>query len=167
MSNSNAVGVIGIIIGLVGAALGGFCLYTLMTTPTLDQTNIKGTWYDEVNAYYQNQSVVWGYIPNLAIDFTINPGENLYIMFNCYARIDVYGYFEIHIDNVKKSGQMQVTADSSYERHSVALQTYIPASSVSASIGYGAHNITVYLNLDNLTASNYISTITLFAQTFT
>lgn len=165
MGNSrNGLAIFGIIIGIIGAALGGYSAFVLFTTP--DTTSIKGTWYGTDNSHVC--SVGWEYIDTLVVDFIVNPGENIYIMYNSYVKVEGgYCYFELHIDGSQVGYQIQTTtADggTSFERFPVAIQHFIPANLVGATIGYGSHNVTVYVNADD--ATTIIASNSLFVQTF-
>jgi hypothetical protein len=164
MGNSGkGLAIFGIIIGILGAALGGYSAFTLLTAT--DATSIKGTWFGTQNAHLCSGG--WEYLDPLTVDFTVNPGENVYVIYNSYVKVEgFYCYFELHIDGSQVGYQIQTTTDdgTTFERFPVALQFYIPANLVEATIGYGSHNATVYVNADD--ATSIITSNSLFIQTF-
>lgn len=165
MGNSGkGLAIFAVIFGILGSALGGYSAFTLLTDT--DATNIKGTWYETDNAHLCSGG--WEYLDTLEVIFTVNPGENVYLLYNSYVKVEgFYCYFELHIDGTQEGYQMQITTDDggTFERFSVTLQHFIPSTSVEAAIGYGTHNATVYINADN--AASIITSNSLFVQTFT
>ena len=180
MGNSgNGLAVFGLIIALIAVALGGYSAFTIFTAEDAETTphtidtdthSIKWTWYD-TSIFHQTTSGVSEYINGLEVEFTVNAGENIYILYNSYIKVEGYvGYFNIHIDGLGVGYQMQVTSDdaSTFERFPIALQHYIPASDVESTIGYGNHTVSIYAystaGLD--TVNSVISQNSLFVQTF-
>ena len=117
MGNSGkGLAVFGLILALAGLGLGGYAVFTIFTAedPTAhtidtDTHSIKGTWYDTVN-FHQTTQEIWGTITGLEIEFTVNAGENIYILYNSYIKIEGYfGYFIIQIDSSQVGFQMQLT----------------------------------------------------------
>ncbi|MFX1346667.1 MAG: hypothetical protein ACFFBC_07450 [Promethearchaeota archaeon] len=165
MGNSGkGLAIFAVIVGILGAALAGYSAFILFTAT--DATNIKGTWYATDNSHVCSGG--WEYLDTLELNFTVNSGENVYLFYNSYVKVEgFYCYFEIHIDGSQVGYQMQITTDDNltFERFSVALQHYIPSTLVEASIGYGAHNASIYVNADN--SSTIIASNSLFIQTFT
>lgn len=170
-SSGKGLAVFGLIIALAGLALGGYSAFAIFTaeeatphTIDTDTHSIKGTWYATLHNH--THSGAWEHIDNLVVDFTVNPGENIYILYNSYIKVAGFdAWFKIHIDGTEVGYQMRVTSDTpvTVERFSVALQHFIPASLVDSTIGYGAHNVTIYVFsfLNNVIYAN-----SLFVQTF-
>ena len=162
-SSGKTLGIIGLIIGICGLALGGFSTFTLLTTT--DATSIKGTWFDTDDT----ASLVVGFtqIDDLGVSFNVNAGENIYVSYNSYVKIEgYYAYFQIYIDSVARGYQMQVTQDDNtlFERYSITLTFLFEASWVASTLGYGAHNCTIWASADDLTT--IVSSNTLLVQTF-
>jgi hypothetical protein len=165
MSNGKGLAYIGLILGLIGASLGGYTFVDSILTPTIEIPEIN-SYYAE---YYQatlDTVDTYELIEGMLISFTTTKPTTLHILFTCYIRIvtalGTDAYLRILLNNTVltiSNYYVEEFGVATYERFAVNMQNYIP------NLPPGSYNVTVLGMVDHLTTSFYQNS--LYVQTHT
>lgn len=166
MSNTNSLGIIGLIIGIAGASLGGISMYLNLTSPIQIRDTTGNIWVDS-NEYFEVgpdiADITWN-IPDLQVNFTVNLGESVYISFTCkcYYFSDIR--FNTLIDGEILDEYFFFKESGEFESYSITFNELIETRDVSSSIGFGEHRVQIRILFS--TAGGHLSDNCLVVQTF-
>jgi hypothetical protein len=166
MSNGKGLGILALLIGISGLGLG---IYTLVFPPVQVQDTdfgIQETWFSYYTTdVFTNPPASFIFIDPLTINFTVNSGESVYILYVGMAAVFGAGLSLIQINFVLDGtiltypiGPQLIFASNSADQYgSVALQT-------TRTISAGFHNVTISIWGTN--SSNGVTSNSLLVQTF-
>ncbi|MFX1358347.1 MAG: hypothetical protein ACFFA8_13830 [Promethearchaeota archaeon] len=172
MGNGKGLAYLALILGLIGAGLGGYVFFGYTLAPLLGFGETPAE-IPEINSYYaeNDQSTLttidtYELIEGMSISFTTTKTTTLHILFTCYVRIvtslGTDAYLQILLNStVLTTGNYYIEefGTATYERFAVNMQNYIP------DLAPGSYNITVLGRVDDLTTSFFQNS--LYVQTHT
>jgi hypothetical protein len=86
------ISILALLLSLVGLSLGVIALIMPSAPPLQDDVRVTGMWFSESeDAFYLTSGLVTE-IPNLLIDFTVNPGETVHFLYTGMAELDTSPY---------------------------------------------------------------------------
>lgn len=154
MSNGKGLAVAGLILGLIGAGLGGYVFFDNILGLGLDNGGIpseRRTYYvEDIHSSVSLTSAITP-LPGMNISFTTTQTMKLYVLFTCYARIftqdgDIVRIY-LYLNELSMTpASYYIDAfgyDAPYERYDVSMQAY------NNSLPPGTYNITVRVNVDH------------------
>jgi hypothetical protein len=172
MSNGKGLAIVGLILGLIGAGLGGYAFFDgvimpMLGTgaPTLDiPASDTNTYYVEQESFSPDTTGIYVPLGDMSIAFTTNQTVKLYVLFTCYARIETSlgdtVYVNMYLnDSAFSSTHFYIDAIGyqSTERYSVNIQAY------NQSLPVGTYNVSIKVQVDD--TSTYFFLNSLFVQT--
>jgi hypothetical protein len=171
MANGKGIAYVGLILGLIGAGLGGYVFFDYTLSPMLGLTEPTSTL--EINSYYAEAHEIvvsstgtYVSLSGLMISFTTTKSVSLHILYTAYVRIITangdYVYIKLALNGTELNTNAYYIEEfnvATYERFAINMQHYIP------SLQPGSYNITVLVNLDHTSTRFYKNS--LYAQTHT
>ncbi len=172
MGNGKGLTYLGLILGLIGAGLGGYVFFDYTLAPLLGFGDSPAE-VPEINSYYAEtyQSTpttpdIYELIDGMLISFNTTKTVTLHILFTCYIRIvtalGTDAYLRILLNNTVltiSNYYVEEFGVATYERFTVNMQNYIPA------LPPGSYNVTVLGMVDHVTTNFYQNS--LYVQTHT
>jgi hypothetical protein len=146
-----ALGISALILGLVGAGLGGYVFVTNTIFPMVGITespSVQNTWFIQTEAGRELGNGVYAYLyPNSHL-ITVNQGESVYILFTGYHKFTTGGtnaYYLILLDGVTQTYTLLTRTSTGTERMTISMQYGISGLST------GTYNISIsgYSNIAN------------------
>lgn len=169
MSNGKGLAVTGLILGLIGAGLGGYVFYNTTLAPILglgEPPLERNTFYAEDDITMVNTTWTYVPLPNINVNFTTTKTMKLHVLFTCYVRIDPpdgdKAYLHIYLDEqsiTSLSYYIDAAGTDAEERFAVNMQAY------NNSLPPGTYNITVRVMIDDPSTRFYVCS--LFVDTYT
>jgi len=150
-SSGKGAAIFAIILAIGGLGLGAYSFWHFdnvisgltPTTPTSEDTIVKGAWYAEY-LVHQTPSIfpTFTILKNMNINVTVNSGESVYISFNAKYTIDntgVYEYIESHI----------------YQDGVIIDQPYAYVGEVNSGSSDSLRMVSLQYSISGLTAGSY------------
>ncbi|MFO7798090.1 MAG: hypothetical protein ACQERB_08850 [Promethearchaeati archaeon] len=168
MANGKELAVAGLILGLIGAGLGGYVFFDNILAPELD----NGDTTSEIKTYYVEDhgsaiSVEWTITPlsGMNITFTTNQTMKLHALFTCYliydtSEADITKIY-LYLNEFSMTPSPYFIDDFDYassERYYVSMQAY------NNSLPPGTYSITVRGKVDDI--STVFAIPSLFAEVY-
>lgn len=169
MANGKGIAYVGLILGLIGAGLGGYTFFDNTIAPMLgfgDPTPEFNSWY--VEDYSISPSAPDTYVPltGMLISFVTTETVTLHILYTAYVRITVatgtFAQIIIRLNNTTLTENYYYVEEigvTTQERFAVNMQDYVPA------LPPGSYNVTVHVWVDDVVTLFYMNS--LYVQTHT
>ena len=146
-----ALGISALILGLIGAGLGGYVFVTTTIFPMVgitDMPSVQNTWFINKTTSSTLGDNTYAYFSPISHIISVNQGESVYILFTGYLRLTAGATdasFAIYIDGILKTYSLITRTSTGTERIIISIQYG------GSWISPGTHNISVwgYSNLAN------------------
>ena len=173
MANGKGIAYLGLILGLIGAGLGGYVFYDNTIAPMLgigeptpDEASEVNSYYSEIYSTALSSTGSYLHLPGLSVTFNTTETVTLHILYTAYVRITTASGHSVDII-IKLNNTILTTASYYIEEYAVALnerfavnmQNYLPA------LPPGNYNVTVWAYVDDTLTMFYMNS--LYAQTHT
>ena len=102
-SSGKSVAIVSMIIAVFSIVLAGYS--TINLAPINTTSNLKNTWYSTSSTITGVPTSV-SQIPDMNLNITVNSGETVYILFNCYVRLGNSPntvFYYVYVDGVQFS----------------------------------------------------------------
>ena len=173
MGNGKGIAYVGLILGLIGAGLGGYAFYDGTIAPMLGLGEPTSEDYSDVNSYYTElysttlaSTGIYLPLPGLVVSFNTTETVTLHFLYTAYVRISTASG---NIVNIRIAlNNTAITTNQYYiekfnvipqERFAINMQNYFPA------LPPGNYNLTVLALVDHTSTIFYMNS--LYAQTHT
>lgn len=169
MANGKGIAYVGLILGIIGAGLGGYVFFDNTIAPMLgfkEPTSELNSYY--VEDYALTLSAPDTYVPlsGMLISFDTTKTVSLYILYTAYVRITTasgnYAQIIIRLNSTTLTDNYYYIEEfgvAAQERFAVNMQNYIPA------LPPGSYNVTVWGLVDNLLTTFYLNSLYVQTQT--
>jgi hypothetical protein len=169
MVNGKGIAYAALILGLIGAGLGGYTFFDNTIAPMLgfgEPTPEINSWY--VEDYSIIPSATGTYVPltGMLISFDTTKTVTLHILYTAYVRITIatgtYAQIIIRLNSTTLTENyyyVEKIGATLQERFAVNIQDYVPA------LAPGSYNVTVYVWVDDVSTLFYMNS--LYVQTHT
>jgi len=147
--NTSTISYLALLLGLAGLSVGVISLVLPSTPSQQEGVRVTGIWFSESNDAFYLTSGSATEIPNLLLDFSINPGETVYFLFTGTALLDTSPYlaqpaqlqFQLVLDGIVPSPGFTnlITPDMSGENFTVPITLAYTSDTISGL----QHNLTV------------------------
>ena len=173
MTNGKGLAYVGLILGLIGAGLGGYVFFDYTIAPLFGPGEPTPEDYSKVESWYVEEysispSDINTFVPltSMNISFDTTETVTLYILYTSYVRITTASGFSadirIQLNNTILSMDtyyVQEFGAAAQERFAVNMQNYIPA------LLPGIYNVTVWVDVDDALTRFFMNS--LYVQTHT
>ncbi|MFW9972909.1 MAG: hypothetical protein ACFFDF_22170 [Candidatus Odinarchaeota archaeon] len=134
----NKLGISALIFGLIGAGLGGYVFVANTFFPV--RSSIQNTWFIYDMPGTELGDGVFDYLEPTSLVISVNPNENVYILFTCYITFDTTAteaVINIYIDTISVIWYWIMRTSTGQERVPVSVQ-------YGGAISSGTHNVSVW-----------------------
>ena len=170
MSNGKGLALAGLILGLIGAGLGGYAFFNTTLAPIFgigDTPSERNTYYVEEDSTFVGTTMIYTPLPGINVSFTTTQNMKLHVLFTCYVRISTSTggesvYIHIYLNDLPINPiyyYIEAAGTENYERFAVNMQAF------NNSLDPGTYNITVRAMVDDTLTRFYLSS--LFVETYT
>ena len=127
----------------------GLGLYQFFFSPSPEGPAIYVTQYDDI--YYIDGISFVDYPPQLNVTYSVQPGDNVLLEYNCEIYLDPIGYTEIGILFDINNTIIPATRIRVWDDHNIATNGYMRYSYVSTTAGES--NVKIWITIDDETNS--------------
>jgi len=165
MASGKGIAYAGLILGLIGAGLGGYVFFDYTIAPMLGLTE-NPTEVTEVNSYYAetyssqlSSTGTYLPLPGVKVSFETTKTVTLHILYTSYVRITTtvgsYAYINIRLNSttITDDYYIQKLNVTTQERFAVNMQHYI------AALPAGSYNVTVWAEVDATSTIFYMNSL--------
>ena len=173
MGNGKGIAYVGLILGLIGAGLGGYVFFDNTIAPILWPSEPTTEVYSDVNSYYTElysatlaSTGTFLPLPGLVVSFNTTETVTLHFLYTAYVRITTASGNNLDVRIALNN--TAITTNSYYieefnvastERFAINMQNYIP------DLPPGNYNLTVWANVDDTLTTFFLNS--LYVQTHT
>ena len=169
MANGKGIAYLGLILGLIGAGLGGYVFFDNTIAPMLgleEPTSEITSYYVEDYSLVLDDVDTYRPLSEMIISFDTTQTVSLYILFTSYVRITTasgdYAQIIIRLNSTTLTTYyyyIEEIGAAAQERFAINMQNYIPA------LPPGSYNVTVWGQVDSLTTIFYMNSLYVQTQT--